>query len=73
MAEAAAAIVARALDIQGDVHAEDDMLTLPAWTSLTHVKLIMELEVLLGRELTGEEIGTLDSVKAVAALLERRD
>lgn len=73
MPDSAAQIVARALDIQGDVRADDDMLSLPAWTSLTHVKLIMELEAALGRELSGEEIGTLDSVKAVAALLERRD
>ena len=73
MRESATAIVARALDIQGDVSPDDDMLSLPAWTSLTHVKLIMELEATLGRELTGDEIGTLDSVKAVAALLERRD
>lgn len=73
MRDSATAIVARALDIQGEVRADDDMLSLPAWTSLTHVKLIMELEAVLGRELSGEEIGTLDSVEAVAALLERRD
>ena len=73
MRESATAIVARALDIQGDVGPDDDMLSLPAWTSLTHVKLIMELEATLGRELTGDEIGTLDSVKAVATLIERRD
>mgnify|MGYP003383456380 CR=1 FL=1 len=73
MRESATAIVARALDIQADVGPDDDMLSLPAWTSLTHVKLIMELEATLGRELTGDEIGTLDSVKAVATLIERRD
>ena len=73
MRDSATAIVARALDIQSEVRADDDMLSLPAWTSLTHVKLIMELETALGRELSGEEIGTLDSVEAVAALLERRD
>lgn len=65
----AMALVARALDIQGAVSPEDDMLSLPAWTSLTHVKLIMEIEAALGRELSAEEIGSIDSVRSVAALL----
>jgi len=62
-------LVATALDLQGPVSLEDDMASLPAWNSLTHVKLIMEIEAALGRELTPEEIGSIDSVRAVAALL----
>ncbi len=64
-----AELVARALDIQGSVSLEDDMSSLPAWTSLTHVRLILEIEAALGRTLTAEEIGSIDSVRAVAAVL----
>lgn len=62
-------LVARALDIQGSVSLDDDMASLPAWTSLTHVKLILEIEAAIGRVLTAEEIGSIDSVRAVAAVL----
>jgi acyl carrier protein len=63
-------LVARALDIQGAVSLDDDMQSLAAWTSLTHVKLIMEIEAALGRELTADEVGSVDSVRAVAQLLQ---
>ncbi len=56
----ATALVARALDIQGQVLLDDDMASLPAWTSLTHVKLILEIEAALGRQLSAEEIGSID-------------
>lgn len=65
----AAALVARALDIQGTVSPDDDMVSLAAWTSLTHVRLIMEIEAVLGRELSADEIASIDSVRSVAALL----
>ncbi len=65
----ATALVARALDIQGQVWLDDDMASLPAWTSLTHVKLILEIEAALGRQLSAEEIGSINSVRAVAAVL----
>lgn len=65
----AAALVARALDIQGTVSPDDDMVSLAAWTSLTHVRLIMEIEAVLGRELSADEIASIDSVRSVTALL----
>lgn len=65
----AAALVARALDIQGAVLPGDDMDSLAAWSSLAHARLALELEAELGRELTGEEVATITSVAAVAKLL----
>lgn len=63
------ALVASALDIQGAVAITDDMNSLAAWSSLTHARLVLELEAELGRELTGEEVAGITSVSAVAALL----
>lgn len=65
----AAALGARALDIQGAVLPGDDMDSLAAWSSLAHARLALELEAELGRELTGEEVATITSVAAVAKLL----
>ncbi len=64
----AAAIIARALNIQGDVPADADMSTLPAWDSMNHVTLLMEIEAELGRPLRPEEIGGIDSVQSIARL-----
>jgi acyl carrier protein len=69
---AACALVARALGIQGAVAISDNMASLPAWDSLTHVQLILELETALGRTLTPIEVGGIGSVRDVAALLEAR-
>jgi len=68
----AAALVAGALDIQAPVSLDDDMASLAAWTSLSHVRLILEIEAALGRTLGPDEIATIDSVRAVAALLRPR-
>lgn len=62
-------LVAAALDIQSTVSIDDDMASLQAWTSLTHVRLILEIEVALGRMLGPDEIASIDSVRAVAQLL----
>ena len=45
----AAAIIARAFNIQGDVPLDADMSTLPAWDSMNHVTLLLEIEAELGR------------------------
>ncbi|ODT15750.1 MAG: hypothetical protein ABS35_30525 [Kaistia sp. SCN 65-12] len=63
------ALVARALDIQGAVSATDDMNSLAAWSSLSHARLVLEVEAELGRQLTGEEVAGIVSVAAVARLL----
>jgi acyl carrier protein len=65
----AAAIIARAFNIQGEVSPDADMLTLPAWDSMNHVTLLMEIEAELGRPLRAEEIGSIDSVRSIARLL----
>ncbi|HEX4297934.1 MAG TPA: hypothetical protein VHZ56_07910 [Devosia sp.] len=65
----ATSLVARALDVQGAVSIDDTMATLPAWTSLSHVRLVLEIEAALGREITADEIASIDSVRAVARLL----
>ena len=70
MTDPACSLVAAALGIQGEVSLDDTMHTLPAWDSMTQVALMLELEARLGRPLTGDELGSLDSVRAVAALLE---
>ncbi|RYH03710.1 MAG: hypothetical protein EON57_09530 [Alphaproteobacteria bacterium] len=64
----AAAVIARAFNIQGDVAPDADMASLPAWDSMNHVTLLLELEKELGRPLRSEEIGGIDSVKSIARL-----
>ncbi len=66
----AAQTVARALGIQGEVPPDADMATLPAWDSMTHVALLLEIEQELGRPLAAEEVAAIDSVRAVARLFE---
>jgi acyl carrier protein len=65
----AARLVARALDIQAEIGPHESIATLPAWTSLGHVRVVLELEEALGRSLATEEVVGIDSVAAVAALL----
>ena len=65
----AAAIIARAFNIQGEVPADADMASLPAWDSMNHVALLLEIEKELGRTLRSEEIGGIDSVRSIARLL----
>lgn len=65
----AAAIIARAFNIQGDVPFDADMLSLPAWDSMNHVTLMLEIEKELGRPLRAEELGGIDSVRSIARLL----
>jgi acyl carrier protein len=67
--EDAARLIARALDIQAEIGPGASIATLPAWTSLGHVRVVLELEEALGRSLATEEVVNIDSVAAVAALL----
>lgn len=69
MSEPATRLVARALGIQSEVREDDDMASLPAWDSLAHTALVLEVEAAIGRQLSAEEIAGLDSVAGVAALL----
>jgi acyl carrier protein len=65
----AAALIARALNIQGEVALDADMASLPAWDSMNHVAVLLEIEQELARPLLPEEVGSIDSVRAVARLL----
>ena len=65
----AAALLARALNIQGEVALDADMASLPAWDSMNHVALLLEIERELGRPLRSDEIGGIDSVRSIARLL----
>lgn len=64
----AAAVIARAFNIQGEVPLDAGMLTLPAWDSMNHVTLLLEIEAELGRPLRSDEIGGIDSVRSIARL-----
>lgn len=66
----AAAVIARAFNIQGEVAPDADMASLPAWDSMNHVALLLEIEKELGRPLRSDEIGTIDSVRSIARLLD---
>lgn len=65
----ATAIIARAFNIQGDVPPDADMRSLPAWDSMNHVALLLEIEKELGRPLRSDEVGSIDSVRSIARLL----
>lgn len=65
----AAAIIARAFNIQGEVTPDADMASLPAWDSMNHVALLLEIERELGRPLRPEEVGSIDSVRSISRLL----
>jgi len=65
----AAAIIARSFNIQGEVSPDADMASLPAWDSMNHVALLLEIETELGRPLRSDEIAGIDSVRSIARLL----
>jgi len=41
------------------------------WDSLTHVELVMAIEDEIGRELTGEEVGSISGIGDVEAILQK--
>jgi len=67
--ERACAIVAAALNVQGDVAMSDDMATLAVWDSLGHMNLVLRIEREIGRQLSAEEIVSITSVTGVASML----
>lgn len=66
----ACAIVARALKHQGSVTIGDSAATLPAWDSLAHIAIVIELESVVGRQLTPAEIGAITSLRGIADFIE---
>ena len=67
--DSASRLIATALDLQSLPGPDDGMDTLPAWSSLGHVRIVMEMETILGRVLTAEEIVSRYSVRSVAQIL----
>jgi len=69
----ARALLAGALGCTVDeVPADSAIGTLPLWDSLAHIKVVLAVEERLGRNLTTDEILTIVSLDAIAALLAER-
>jgi acyl carrier protein len=51
-----------------DVAAEARVGSLPQWDSIAHLSIVMTFEERLGRQLTSEEIVSLETVSSFAAL-----
>jgi acyl carrier protein len=52
-----------------DVSGEAQVGSLPQWDSIAHLSIVMAFEERLGRQLTSEEIASLETVASFAALL----
>lgn len=64
-------LVSRALDIPVEsITGEDSLVTLDAWDSIGHMRIILEIESAIAVELETEQILELWSVMDVARLLK---
>ncbi len=67
----ARAVLAEALGVAAEgIDRDASIDTVAAWNSHTHMRLILELERLLGHELPPEAVIEISSLEDVAALLE---
>lgn len=67
---AAAGIIAGVLGCRPqDVPGDAPVGSLPQWDSIAHMTIIMTFEERLGRQLSAEEIASLETVASFAALL----
>lgn len=67
------ALVARVLGVpEGDVSEQTSNQNLPAWDSMGHVTLILELESTYGISLSMEDALQLTSIDAIKRLLRAR-
>ena len=53
--------------------AETQVGSLPQWDSIAHLSIVMSFEERLGRQLTSEEIVSLETVASFAALFPAGD
>lgn len=68
--ERARAILAAGLEIDANAIAEDaSIMTLEAWDSLGHIRIITALEEIVGRELPPEKVAEVISLPEIAAVL----
>ncbi len=54
-----------------DLSAEDTIETVDKWDSLNHMRLVLHLEEILGKQLETEEAMSLFTVHAISSLMER--
>ncbi|MEM7668966.1 MAG: acyl carrier protein [Pseudomonadota bacterium] len=74
MTTAAQNLLAEAVEIDaGDVPPDAAIGTFEAWDSLAHIRLFAALEARIGRQITADEAVSLQSLGAVAAILENAD
>jgi acyl carrier protein len=68
--QAACRLVANALNRpEGDIAPEGSIHTIPAWDSLGHVRVLLAIELAIGRPLSSDAIATVISVEDIAAVL----
>ena len=64
-------LVARALDISIDSVGDGASIeTLDAWDSIGHMRVVLEVECVMGVELEAEQILALENIEDVASLLD---
>lgn len=67
-------LLARIFDKDAARIADDESIeTSDVWDSLAHMRIVMELETLLGQELDSNEILGLESVSDIALLLKQAE
>lgn len=67
-----AAIVGRVLRLdRDDVNAGMSSLSVPAWDSIAHLNLVLEIESEFGVRFSAAEIPTLSSVQSICEALQR--
>ncbi len=68
--DVARALVGAALGVpMAQIGSDCSMFTEPAWDSLAHMRIVLEIEKRLNRSLTTEEIVAITDVKSVHDLL----
>ena len=71
--DAARELIANALNVSMNAITEDSTLgNVENWDSLGHMRILMEIEARLGRELDAEEAVGVQDVKSVGKLLAKR-
>ena len=71
MIDAARRLLAGALDVPPDTIGPQTRLgVVPQWDSLAHMRLVLAIEDLLGRQLAPHEILSIDGLDTVAAIVK---
>ncbi len=63
-------LIASVLEVpEAHVPGDATLDTLEAWDSLGHLRIVQKIEGVIGSELSGEQVVSIDSVQDVARLL----